>query len=349
MSNISAAAARPRARRAALALICLAALAPAAAPAALAQTQRPGDVVAIRRGDVTLYGDFKVEKAEAAAGTPQNYHVILYALSGTMVSRQTVSNNGRYRFLNIPHGEYNLVVELDNSEVARIPLQVSEGERTDVRQDIVLEWRAAAGAGRAGAVRAPLYERALAGQALVGKAREAVGRKDYDEAVALMRRVVAADPKDFEAWDELGTLLYTKEELGEAEKAYRRATELRPSYAPALVNLGRVLVGRKDYAAAVAALEGAVAAAPDSADANHLLGEAHLLNRKGSLAVKYFGEALRLDPQGKADIHLRLATLYNAAGRKDLAAAEYEQFLSKRPGHPDRKKYEQYVKENGKQ
>jgi hypothetical protein len=45
---------------------------------------------------------------------------------------------------------------------------------------------------------------------------------------------------------------------------------------------------------------------------------------------------------------LRLAALYNAAGLKDRAAAEYEQFLAKNPNHPDRKKFEEYIKENKK-
>ena len=312
-----------------------------------AQNESPADVVSIRRGNATLYGDFKVEKAEA--GAPQNYHVILYSNAGSMVSRQTVSNNGRYRFLNLPNGEYNLVVELENSEVARIHLQLSERERTDIRHDIALEWKGGTGAAKAGTVAVPLYKRTAANQSLVTRAREAVRKKNYDEAISLVRRVVSADPQDFEAWDELGTLLFTKEETAEAEKAYLRATELRPAYAPALVNLGKVRVARKDYAGAVAALEAAIAAAPESADANHLLGEAHLLNKKGSLAVKYLNEALRLDPQGKAEVHLRLATLYNAAGHKDRAVAEHEQFLAKRPDHPERKKSEQYVKENKKQ
>ena len=38
-----------------------------------------------------------------------------------------------------------------------------------------------------------------------------------------------------------------------------------------------------------------------------------------------------------ADAHLRLAMLYNGAGMKDKAAAEYEQFLKKKPNYPERK------------
>ena len=82
-----------------------------------------------------------------------------------------------------------------------------------------------------------------------------------------------------------------------------------------------------------------------SADANFLLGESYLQLKKGSKAVPYLEEAARL---GRADAHLRLATLYNAVGLKDRAADQYEQYLAKKPDSPDRKKLEDYIKENKK-
>ena len=62
----------------------------------------------------------------------------------------------------------------------------------------------------------------------------------------------------------------------------------------------------------------------------------------------YLREALKLDPVGMAEAHLRLALLYNGAGMKDKAAEEYEQFLKKKPDYRERKKLEQYIAENKK-
>ena len=123
------------------------------------------------------------------------------------------------------------------------------------------------------------------------------------------------------------------------------AAEVRPAYLLAFLNLGKLRLARKDYDGAVEALTKAVALTPPSAEANYLLGESYLQLKRGSRAVPYFTEAIRL---GKSEGHLRLAALYNAAGLKDRAAAEYEQFLAKNPGHPDRKKLEEYIKENKK-
>jgi tetratricopeptide (TPR) repeat protein len=114
------------------------------------------------------------------------------------------------------------------------------------------------------------------------------------------------------------------------------------------MNLGRLYSAQKKFDAAAEVLARAVKIKPDSADANHLLGETYLQLKKGSLAVGYLNEAIRLDPVGQADVHLRLALLYNAVNMKDKAAAEYEAFLKKRPDYKDRKKLEQYITENKK-
>jgi tetratricopeptide (TPR) repeat protein len=156
---------------------------------------------------------------------------------------------------------------------------------------------------------------------------------------------VAADAKDCQAWTELGTVHVIRSNAEEAEKAYRRAIQECPTFAQALLNLGRLLSVQKKFDAAIEPLTEAVKSLPASADANYLLGEAYLQIKKGSKAVPYLTEAAKL---GKTDAHLRLALLYNGAGMKDKAAVEYEQFLKKNPDYKDRKALEQYISENKK-
>jgi len=79
---------------------------------------------------------------------------------------------------------------------------------------------------------------------------------------------------------------------------------------------------------------------------NHYLGEAYFQIRKGSLGIPHMNRAIEIDPNGKADLHLRIAALYNVAGAKALAANEYKLFLQKRPDYPDRQKMEKYIAEN---
>ena len=333
--------ARVRARR----LLLTALLALFAAPALCTATRAQRNDALRDRGEHTLYGDIKVEGADASK-KPLSFEVLLYIINGTPVDRQTVTSNGRYRFLNLRDGEYDVVVLSENVEVARVRVRVQSVFKNDFRQDITLSMLGDGRPARTQTVSAAdFYKRTPANKSLFEKSQRAIDEKKYEQALALLGQLVAADPKDFQAWSELGTVHLMQNEVAEAEKVYRRAVGERPAFGLALLNLGRVLLAQKKFDEAVEPLTKAVEAQPDSADANLLLGEAYLQLKKGSKAVPYLNEAARL---GRADAHLRLATLYNAAGLKDRAAAEYEQYLTKKPDAPDRKKLEEYIKENKK-
>jgi tetratricopeptide (TPR) repeat protein len=112
------------------------------------------------------------------------------------------------------------------------------------------------------------------------------------------------------------------------------------------MNLGRLRMMQKNYEGAIEPFTAAVNVNATSADANYYLGEAYLQIKRGSKAVGYLNQAIKLDPVGKADAHLRLATLYNAVGMKDKAANEYEQFLKKKPDYHDAKKLKDYIEAN---
>jgi tetratricopeptide (TPR) repeat protein len=172
--------------------------------------------------------------------------------------------------------------------------------------------------------------------------------KNYDEAAKLLKKILDNDPKDFQVWTQLGNVHLLQSKYADAENDYLRAIDLHSDYFLALLNLGRAEIGLQQYDVAVEVLNRAVKLRPKSADANYLLGESYLALKKGSLAVGFLNEALRLDPKGMVDVHLRLALLYNAAGMKDKAAAEYEVFLKQRPDYPDRKQLEEYISTNKK-
>ena len=303
-------------------------------------------------GGHTLFGDFKVDGGESSGARPQTFFILLYSVSGKLLSRQTVGSPGRYRFHDVANGEYDLVVESENQEAVRVRVMLMERSKTDVRRDINLEWRARPGSqgqGNVGNIAAPdEYKRRPENDARLRKAQEAIKRKENKDAVALLREILSTDQKDFVVWTELGTVQFKQGDLGEAEKSYLSALQEKPTFLLALLNLGKLQMSEKKFEAAIDVLTRAIAAEPKSSDANYFLGESYLQIRKGSKAVGFFEEALRLDPIGKAEAHIRLGTLYKGAGMKDKAVAEYEKFLAKKPDYPDRKQLEQYISENKK-
>ena len=296
----------------------------------------------------TLFGDLQVDEGRSETLKPLVYEVVLYNQGGLVVSRQFVNAGGRYRFMNIANGQYYVAVLLDHEEIGRTRVEILAPLKNDFRQDLSLEWRT----GPSSRPKQPtvsasdFYKRTGDSQRLFIKAKKAADKKRYGEAIIALQRLLKDDAQDFQAWTELGTIYLLQGNYDESEKAYRQAIHVRSSFVLALLNLGRLRSLRKNYAGAVEPLLVAVKLRPDSADANYHLGEAYLQLKKGSVAILYLYKALALDPLGKADAHLRLATLYNAAGMKQKAVAEYAEFLKKKPDYANRKKLEQYIAQN---
>jgi len=295
----------------------------------------------------TLFGDLKVDESQAGdANTNVMFDVILYTRGNEVFGRQRVGNNGRYRFNNVFNGDYYLAVELDSVEIARMPVLISTNSVEQIRQDLEFRWKGAARTAPGVISVGDDYKRSNQNRALYQRASSEINSKNFTQAVVTLRAVVEADPKDYPAWTDLGMVYFLQKDLEAAENSYMSAIQAKPDHLAALVSLGRVRLARKNNEGAIEPLETALKADPKSATANYFLGEAYLALKKGSKAVGYLNEALKLDPVGMADAHLRLGALYNVAGYKDRAAAEYEQFLLKKPDYPERKKLMDYIEAN---
>jgi tetratricopeptide (TPR) repeat protein len=299
-----------------------------------------------QRRNFTLFGDLKVDESQAGDQTNVNimFDVILYTRGNEVFGRQRVGNGGRYRFNNVFNGDYYLAVELDNAEIARMPVLIPANAVEHIRQDLEFRWKAGRNTGGAGVVDA--YNRSSQNRSLYQKASGEITAKNFSGAATTLRSLVEADPKDFAAWTDLGMVYFIQKDFEAAENSYTGAITAKPDHVSALVSLGRVRLARQNNEGAIESLEAALKIDPKSAAANYFLGEAYLALKKGSKAVGYLNEALKLDPVGMADAHLRLGSLYNLAGYKDRAAAEYEQFLQKKPDYPERKKLAEYIEAN---
>ena len=298
----------------------------------------------------TLYGDVKVDESKVSGLQPATFEIILQSERLTTIGRQSVPKNGRYRFENLAAGTYYLVVLVETTQITSIRVRLSGAVGTDFRQDIALEWRpdSPIAKNKAGVIDATRYKRSSSNESLFAKSREAVNRKEYEHAKSLLQEIVNTDRHDFEAWIELGTVEFAQKHYTDAEKCYLTALEERPDSLLAMLDLGKLRLIQNNYSAAIETLSKAVKLTPPSAEANYFLGEAYLGTGKGSRAIFYMNEALRVEPIAKAEIHLRIAAIYENVGLKDLAAAEYEQFLKKRPDYPERKKLEKYIAANKK-
>ena len=303
--------------------------------------------LAAQTGDHILFGDLIIDESKVNGLKPLSFDVILYSETKVLISRQSIANHGRFSFNNLPTGVYELAIEVENSEIARISVDLRSPLLKEVRRDIELEWRLPSNSVPASVLSTrDTYSRSSANQKLFTSARQAAVKKEYEKAAQLLQQLTGLDRKDFEVWFELANIHFLQRKLPDAEKEYLTAIDMHPSFFSALLNLGRLELFEKHLEVAVKVLARAVNIRPDSADANYFLGDAYLEMKRGSSAVQYLEQALRLEPDGMAEVHLKLAQLYDRAGMKDKASAEYEQFLQKKPDYPERKKLQDYIAAN---
>jgi Tfp pilus assembly protein PilF len=288
-----------------------------------------------------VYGRVTYKGAEEKTKLPR---IIVILIDGDQTNKRlTVGRSGNYCFRRTG-GSATIIVEVDGIEAARRGM-ASFGA-TQQREDFEIT-------GGTGGQQPPSIISAKFSHPpnpktaeLYRKAAtcEATGKRD--ELVAILKEIVAADPADFIAWAKLGSLHLEKKAYADAEAALRKSIELKLEYTPAWINFGQVRLGLKQYEAAVEVFKHAVSLDNSSARAYQLLGEAYLLAKQGSLGVDALNQAIKIDPVGMAECHLQLAHLYQLAGAKSMASKEYKAFLEKVPNHPEKARFEKFIREN---
>ncbi len=104
----------------------------------------------------------------------------------------------------------------------------------------------------------------------------------------------------------------------EAKRCYRKAMELKPDYADARVNLGRLLHSEGDHVGAEANYREALQLQPDNPTAAFNLGVVLEDLKRPDDAVAAYEAALQSDPS-YADAHYNLAALYEKKGERESA------------------------------
>lgn len=260
-------------------------------------------------------------------------------------SRYTVDRSGNYCFRGVRGGGGFLLVDMEGVEVGRQPL--SAGGMAQYRQDFNVYNNVPVRTVRPAVVSAKYpYKRDEKNARSFEDALLAEHDGDNDRALLLYKKVVANDPSDFIAWDRLGGIELDRNDLDKAETAFMQALKANSEYAPSLIELGRLYMIRTKNADAIGLLLKATSSEPENPRAFRLLGEAYLLDKKGTLGVAALDEAIRLNPVGMAECHLLKARLYERVGANALASREYRLFLEKKPDHKDRKVFERFIKDH---
>jgi len=200
------------------------------------------------------------------------------------------------------------------------------------------------------------WTRALAGLAavalLVGCVSEDIAKREREadgyykqglshlasnqqQAFVAFQKSIQVNPDNYDAHYALGSIYFQRKEFADAEREFRRCSELMPDNGEALNFYGRTLIELKRLPEAVAALRKATAlplyATPDVAYTN--LGSALQLLGDHAGALRAYQEAIKIDPPTvpRALLYLEVGRLYVAQGENAKAREALAQVKSLDP------------------
>jgi tetratricopeptide (TPR) repeat protein len=172
----------------------------------------------------------------------------------------------------------------------------------------------------------------------LAQAEAAIEKKDYASAEPLLKKVVAANPANYQAWFDLGFVSNALGNAPEAIAAYRKSVAAKPDVFESNLNLGLMLAkaGAPD---AEQFLRVATTLKPTAnADEGHArawLSLAHVLeNSKPDEAIAAYKQAAALEPKD-AEPHLSAGLLLEKESQFADAEHEYKQALEIDPASTD--------------
>lgn len=158
---------------------------------------------------------------------------------------------------------------------------------------------------------------------------------NQQQAFVAFQKSIQVNPDNYDAHYALGSIYFQRKEFADAEREFRRCSELMPDNGEALNFYGRTLIELKRLPEAVDVLRKTTAlplyATPDVAYTN--LGSAlHLLGDHAG-AIRAYQEAIKIDPPTvpRALLYLEVGRLYVAQGENAKAREALAQVKSLDP------------------
>jgi tetratricopeptide (TPR) repeat protein len=170
------------------------------------------------------------------------------------------------------------------------------------------------------------------------QAEAAIEKKDYAAAEPLLKKVVAAQPANYQAWFDLGFIYNALEQPADSISAYRQSVTAKPDVFESNLNLGLMLVKNKQPGAEEF-LKAAITLKPtshvDQGRASAWLALAHVVEDKDpDQAIEAYRQAAALQPKDP-EPRLSAGLLLEKQNKFADAEEQYKQALALDPASSD--------------
>ena len=159
------------------------------------------------------------------------------------------------------------------------------------------------------------------------KGSKEFNKGNEEKAFEEFEKAVKLDDHYAEAWEYMGVIQHTGENLEDAEKYFKKSLEIEPNSYRSLADLGTILLVKGDPAAARDLYEKALLIRPDDPQPRTLLGMALFQLQELRLASDQLVKARAIDPEHFSQPQLLSAEIFRLLGEIDNMKAELNSFL----------------------
>lgn len=255
--------------------------------------------------------------------------VRLERFGGGLVDQIDTDSSGRFRFPNLQRGYYRVIINAPGFR----PTQQDADLQVIFRAHLLFEISSDASKNPSGAAaltdvidaKVPVDAREE-----FSRGRTAAAKKDYETAIAHLRRAVTLYPSFFAAHLLLGTSFMDLRQWKDAEESLLHALEFKADDADAVLLLGEVYWRQKRYEDAEKTLLDGLKLGDKSWHGYFTLARLYYETQQIMKAAPAIGHTLQLKPDF-AEAHLLAGNILLNLKQRDRAIFEYEEYLRLAP------------------
>jgi Flp pilus assembly protein TadD len=270
----------------------------------------------------------KNEKQGAVPGA--NLMVELVNSTGGTVSRGMTNDGGEVEFANVDPGCYQIRVMHQESVTNQPCIQVI-AERGRQSRIVYLESDAGVGKSTEAAVSTAALAIPEAAKSDFDRGLDAMRHDRLGDAEKRLRKAVQQYPNYADAWNALGVVAMKRGDRQVGRENFSEAMRVDPGFAPAAVNMARILVPERKNREAIQYLHKSLSLDPRNSEAWSLLALAQYNEGDFEGAIASAAKAHSFPHEGNAAMHFLAAQIYDRQRRYAELERELQTYLEETP------------------